>query len=310
MKEHLSRHIGLLEAFAVLVVSAVLLGLLGRLFWIFDLVAHFRAQYATALALAGLAFLLLDRPRTGAACLLGAVLLGLSLLPWPAPNGTAAERVRLKMLLFNVHTANRRQAEVLEYVRKENADLVLLLEINRSWLNGLKGLEEVYPHRLASTREDNFGIWFLSRLPPRDAEITGYGPFELPQVNATIDVGGSLLRLIGLHTLPPSSAAATESRNRQLLEAAGALRQSREPAILLGDFNLTPFSPWFGEALQRGNLVAAGRGYQPTWLRHQPLFAIPLDHVLVSRSIRVLSHSVGPDLGSDHRPVVVVLALP
>jgi endonuclease/exonuclease/phosphatase (EEP) superfamily protein YafD len=87
-----------------------------------------------------------------------------------------------------------------------------------------------------------------------------------------------------------------------------------ETAVVVGDFNLTPYSPYFAafaraSGLQpaRGAALAASTwpGMLATWG-----LGIPIDHVFVSSNANVVAHEVGPDLGSDHLPVAVILALP
>jgi endonuclease/exonuclease/phosphatase (EEP) superfamily protein YafD len=44
----------------------------------------------------------------------------------------------------------------------------------------------------------------------------------------------------------------------------------------------------------------------PTWSANTP-FAIPIDHVLATSPLVITSRSVGPDVGSDHRPLDFVV---
>jgi len=37
---------------------------------------------------------------------------------------------------------------------------------------------------------------------------------------------------------------------------------------------------------------------------------LPVDHCLVSPSVALVSRTVGPDVGSDHRPLLVEFSLP
>jgi hypothetical protein len=39
-------------------------------------------------------------------------------------------------------------------------------------------------------------------------------------------------------------------------------------------------------------------------------FGAPVDHILVSRNIEVKHFEVGPDIGSDHLPLIADLRLP
>jgi endonuclease/exonuclease/phosphatase (EEP) superfamily protein YafD len=84
----------------------------------------------------------------------------------------------------------------------------------------------------------------------------------------------------------------------------------------MGDFNTTAFSPTFRFILSQTGLrdTARGKGYTPTWGPRMPdepwlpWFGIPIDHVLVSDSVRVLAREIGPPLGSDHRWILTQLA--
>lgn len=80
----------------------------------------------------------------------------------------------------------------------------------------------------------------------------------------------------------------------------------------MGDFNMTPWSPKFRQLVADSHLrdTVRGFGLQPTWPAGAPQFWIPIDHVLVSPDILVVDRRVGPDLGSDHYPVIVDIQLP
>ena len=69
---------------------------------------------------------------------------------------------------------------------------------------------------------------------------------------------------------------------------------------ILGDLNVSPWSPHFG-----GLLRESGRGVQATWPTNLAPMRIPIDHCLVSPDVSVVGRRVGPDVGSDHFPIVV-----
>ena len=51
-----------------------------------------------------------------------------------------------------------------------------------------------------------------------------------------------------------------------------------------------------------------GRGPLPTWPADSPLLRIPLDHCFHSGDVRILAKRPGPDIGSDHLPLIIDLA--
>jgi endonuclease/exonuclease/phosphatase (EEP) superfamily protein YafD len=51
------------------------------------------------------------------------------------------------------------------------------------------------------------------------------------------------------------------------------------------------------------------RAWQPTWMAGFWPLALRIDHVLVSGGLCVEEARIGPDVGSDHRPVISRLKL-
>ena len=301
------RLIGLVEAIAVLSVLLFFLGFFGRYYWALDLCSHFRAQYGAGLLICGLGLFVAGRRRSGLASFAGGLLISATFLPVrPMPDSAGAPV--LKVITYNVNTGNDRHREVCGYLENEDADIVLLTEVDREWLSDLSSLNARYPHRIEVPRSDNFGMALFSKTAFIHQRVRTSGPYNLPWIEADVHWDGHPVRLIGLHPLPPVSGQDSASRNEQLMEAADLLAD--RPGILLGDLNLTPYSSWFPEILSRGHLVDTGAntGFSPTWSPYSPLLGIPIDHVLTGRGLAPVRRMVGPTMGSDHHPLIVQIA--
>jgi endonuclease/exonuclease/phosphatase (EEP) superfamily protein YafD len=305
---------GLLEIVAVLVCLATVTGFLGRRWWIFELTSHFRLHLAVALGALTTIWAMKRRWRMAAICgTAAAVNAGLVLIfLWPEPHPEATVGPRLRLVTLNVHTANERSELVLEFLRRMDADVVLLMEVNERWMSALGSLRTNYPHLIAEPREDNFGIVLFSRLPLTDRAVVEFGKAEVPSITATIAVEGQAIFLLGTHPLPPGSAENARLRNEQLKEIAARIRRGAMPAIVLGDLNCTPWSPYFGELLRDGGLqnTSRGRGFFGSWPAWLPFARIALDHCLVTPAIHVINQQLGSPVGSDHLPLVIELQIP
>ena len=66
--------------------------------------------------------------------------------------------------------------------------------------------------------------------------------------------------------------------------------------VMAGDLNVTPWSPHFQSALERGGLVDSrlGFGLQPTWPSFLPGMRIPIDHVLSTPDVTIHRVERGP----------------
>jgi len=291
--------------------AATLAGYAGRWHWLADLASHFRWYWLVA-ALVWFAVAGWRRDRLSAACL-GVALVGnvIPLAPyWIPADGTGAPGPTATVLVSNLLVGNPRSDAAVAFVRQSAADVVVLLEVDAAWAAALRGLDDRYPHRIVSPRDDSFGIAVLSRLPLEDAAVVEPGG-GMPTIVATVR-GEAAFLLVATHPLPPLSAEWSTRRDAQLAAVAEIAAASSLPVVVAGDLNATPWSAGFQALATRGRLrdTAVGRGVRGTWNARSWLVRIPIDHVLVSPGVGVAARSVGPDLGSDHLPVTAALILP
>ncbi|HOC00646.1 MAG TPA: endonuclease/exonuclease/phosphatase family protein [Verrucomicrobiota bacterium] len=322
---------GLLHATGALAGLCTVAGFFASCSWLLELACHFRLQYALALAAVALLTRFSPRPdRTSASAAtppahqprwpsLVYAALALSnlavLLPSfvpPATRPPPAGSKQWRIVTLNVHTANPRHDLVEAFLRREDPDVILLIEVDARWLTQLEALTNVWPHTIQAPRDDNFGIALFSRHPFSEARMIGLGEAGLPSIEAEVQIGGQPVWIFGTHPLPPSGAENARLRDAQLEHAADHAAARTGSRLLLGDLNTTPWSPVYRRLLARSGLIDTlrGRGYQPTWPGHFVPLWIPLDHCLASPDLTVLDRRVGPHVGSDHRPVIVDLAFP
>lgn len=301
-----------LIALAILCVVLPALGALGRLHWTLDLLSHFRLQYFTGLLACAAAFALLGKRRHAAVFLAASAVLAAPFIGWFIPVSPPSARDSLKVIAFNVNTANDRHPDVAEFLAEEDAEIVLLQEVDEQWLRSLQALEHVYPHRFGVARSDNFGIVVLSKRPLLAPQVHTFSEFEVPWLSWGFEIDSVLIRFAGVHTLPPISRENATLRNTQLDAILAWVNDGPETAtVVMGDLNATVFCPWLRMFLKNSNLrdTAKGFGLWPTWMAGFPPFAIPIDQVFVTSNLGAIDRRLGPSLGSDHRPIIVEIAL-
>lgn len=299
----------LISAAGAVAGMASMLGFFGATNWFLDLFSHFRVQYFLGLSIVAM-LLLIPRKRRWAACFGAlavmnlAVILPLYLGRTPArASGTPTVRA----MLANVNTQTGNPAAVAAAIRRFNPDIVVLEEVSAKWLTDLKPVLEGYPHTEQDPREDNFGIGLWSRFPFARSRIAFIGAAGLPSIVAEIDTPQGRCTVVATHPLPPAGKAYSAFRDGQLAEISRWVRQATSPVILFGDLNTTPWNHSFKRLLRQSGLKdsAQGRGVCPTWPTFNPLMLIPLDHCLYSPGIEIMSRQTGPQVGSDHFPVIV-----
>ena len=302
---------GLLKAAALLTVVASVLTALDTGQHFIELFSHFRLQYLLV-SLLLLIPLALRRQALYSLLLALAVVLNASyVLPWYTGGDAATASGKIKVLYANVLRSNREHDRLLALIRREQPDIVALLEISSQWLEALKTLQEDYPHSYTAPREDNFGVALLSRMPLSGAKHVNSPPLGYPTILAGIDVDGAAITLITTHPMIPLGADNFAARNQQLQSIEEIVAATNDDVILFGDLNASLWDRHYRHFEGATSLRNARRGHGilPTWPTFMPPAMIPIDHVLVSERIGIADIRTGPRIGSDHLPLVVTVTL-
>lgn len=236
---------------------------------------------------------------------------------WP-PALTAKEAGPIRVATYNIHYGYNTPwefslEEQARTIEESGADIVMLQEVDTGritsygvddalWLARRLGMQQVYGPAL----EGLSGIALLTRFPITEAD-TQHLTSRLEQtaiVRARVQVGDRPLDAYGVWLgLEP------DERARQLDDAL-AIIGGDSPAVLGGDFNATPDSPIYTRIRAAGfdDPFIAG-GFDPALTSPAIEPAERIDFVW-SRGLEVRDAQVLGSLASDHRMVVVELALP
>ena len=303
------------QAAVLAIAGATLAGFAATGWWPLELFSHFRLQYVGAALLLAIVLAALRQPRWVA---LGAFLAianaatvwqVLRMPPASSDGNPPADAVRV--LSLNVFDLNRQHDRLVNYVRRQQSDVVVLAELTTEWLPSIERLGAEYPYHWISSRDPRSGMaMFSRRLPVASGSITLSGN-QTPAHVITIATAGGPLSILATQAQWPVSAALANARNRQLDALAGeASRREGAALAVVGDLNVSPFSPYYARLLRRGGLRrCSGDGlWTPTWPTLFPPLLIQLDHCLAGDGVRAWNFRRGEYVGSDHLPILVTLA--
>lgn len=284
--------------------------------WLGDLVANLRVQLVIA-GFVVLAVTLFTRRWKTLAVVAAACLYHSSwfLLTGPISEADPSASTSITVMAANVYTGNTNFDEIEQLFRDSQADVIVVSELSFGLARALhESFVDEYPH-VAEFPADrgNFGMGLYSRLPLQETSIEFLNGDTVPTIFADVEADGHVVHLVGVHTLPPLGGRMFEHRNQHLQQIANRVQQRKEAsenvsAVVLGDFNLTPWSPVFHRFLADANLNQAiqGNRLQPTWYRWPVFpFGLVLDHVLLSDDMQCVTRTIEPSAGSDHCFVTV-----
>ncbi|UVI40694.1 endonuclease/exonuclease/phosphatase family protein [Qipengyuania spongiae] len=212
-----------------------------------------------------------------------------------------------KVLSLNVLQTNDRYQRTADLIDRVDPDIVLLMETNGQWLDALEPQLSRYGYRLERLLDNTYGMIFATKLDVDRAAMVSATDTDTPTLYATLRTDdGARFEVVGLHPRPPRPGRSTENRDA-IIARAGARTPDRLSNVLaIGDFNDVPWSRTTQNFREEGGYLdpRAGRGSYATFPASLVTFGWPLDQIMVKDGVKVESLEIGPDVGSDHLPLL------
>jgi endonuclease/exonuclease/phosphatase (EEP) superfamily protein YafD len=300
----------------VLLLAATVFSAAAPLHWFLELFSHFAPHYTVFALLCLLAFALLRSWRwaalAGALALWNGYPVARLLLQGETPAVTAARQITV--FHFNASLNHEQPQRITSYLLRQskNIDVVVLLEATESFAVVLDEIKELYPHQIRHLESSPFGIALASKHPIDFGAISKAPSGMFAHIEATIKLPGrdTPLALYAVHAPPPISADMADERNRKFEHVARkAAAHPQATPVVVGDFNVTPWSPYFQKFIADSGLRDARtpRRFDHTWpvTFNNAHIGLAIDHSFAHPSLPLVKRVIGPDLGSDHMPVTV-----
>lgn len=213
----------------------------------------------------------------------------------------------LTVITANIYGLDAAMPKLNALAEREGADLIAINEAASglteadyasffpNFPNVIHAAWENMPKHMANP------ITLLSNLPvEREEKVLMGDTGGRAYLQADLAAPWDGTRIIALHARTPLSQRRLEARNQIFRRANDAL-SSRETFILMGDFNLTSWSPTFRQL--PGNRAGDPRRSN-TWPTFAPLLGLSIDHIMFDGDLVLVEFKVLESVGSDHYPVL------
>lgn len=229
---------------------------------------------------------------------------GVTFLPylWPHAADAVPDSGKLRVALANIYVGNPNLDRLSAWVQAEQPDLLAIMEVTAEHQAELERLP--LAHKTIVARSSAFGIALMSRRPPERVEV-----LEEDTPFPSLLASWPEYRVLVTHPIPPVSRQAREIGDQQIRRLLASLDDGALPLLVLGDLNAVGWDQRL-LPLREAGLVEArkGHGFLPTWPAQLPVFGIPIDHIYLPSDWKSLDCRRGPDIGSDHYPLIADLA--
>jgi endonuclease/exonuclease/phosphatase (EEP) superfamily protein YafD len=304
----------LATAALVVLSAATLAGLLGRIWWVFDLAAAFKVQSMLGFLILAAVFALLRTRGRLLLCLVGLLVstVPVASLFLAGPDQATASEPALRLMFLNTEIRGADPDSLITELELAQHDLVLLSAATDNWADTLQNA--TIPYQVVLRRAPGTDLeWVVLARPDLELESSpislGGGGRDAVVLETRID--DTPVLILAMHPPSPITAELAAIHSRQMSAAANWVRAQGDPVIVIGDLNATPWSSGFDDLLELGGMLDSqvGLGPQASWPARLGPLGIPIDHALHTPELKVLERSLGPSHRSDHRSLRVVFAV-
>ncbi len=224
------------------------------------------------------------------------------------------DRSTIKIIISNVLFRNRNAGKLLELIKENDPDVILLAEVDEWWDSAVEGLKKKYPNYKCKPLDNAYGMNFYTRLETNDLKLNYFVQDDIPSIETEIILdSGEKIKFYGLHPRPPIPTETKRSaeRDAELLIVGKKIKKSDTPTIIAGDFNDVAWSETTNLFQKISGLLDSriGRGFYNSFHANIWFLRMPLDHVFQSNHFRLVELRRLESIGSDHFPIFINLSL-
>ncbi|GHD15765.1 endonuclease/exonuclease/phosphatase family protein [Tianweitania populi] len=219
---------------------------------------------------------------------------------------------RFRLVASNVKMSNRDYAGHIRIIDQSDPDILVLMEVDKAWMDGLAPVLDRYPYRVDQSQENSYGMAMVSKVRLDDVSVQDLLTEGVPSIFATVVLDESLrFRLYSIHPEPPVPHRGTEGRDGETALISLAARKESGPLIVTGDLNDVAWSKTTRRFRRISRLLdpRIGRRMVNSFDARYWFMRWPLDHLFHSAHFRLVDMQRLEAGGSDHFPVQFDLVL-
>lgn len=305
---------------AIILIASFIASHFARRHWVLELFTNFILQYAIGGLVLGVVLLVLGHWIWALACFaVFAASLHQVIRAFPVNANTQAQGPKFTIAHYNRFYFNKRDDELLDWLRgnANTFDVVSVQETTTDSIDRLAAIRDIYPYWFPETKTAETDVVLLSKTPILESgfiNTDGALSRSAPGLRIRIEIQKIPVTVYAIHTHTPTGLVPLHKRTQELSGMAQAIaKDTSDNIVFTGDWNITPFSPYFQDTLKTSGLQNGYSSHWPavTWPStfYFPFLKIQIDQILFSKKMTLIEKRVEPATGSDHHPVVAKFAL-
>tara|TARA_R110001592_G_scaffold27763_14_gene102779 strand:+ start:3472 stop:4446 length:975 start_codon:yes stop_codon:yes gene_type:complete len=287
--------------------------------WFCDILRHFIFQYFIGALILGVFFTVRKSKLWGSLMVLVALSTAYetaSITHRPKPVQAQTSGKTLKIAHYNKWMMQPNQETIVDWIKHEAPDILVIQEPDPKMLEQIKTLVD-YPYLVEIVPQNPFGFILISKYPITEHTIQKTPQYVFNNIygHVVIDIPDQApISLYTAHPVPPGNASLSQQRNSDLATLSTIIKNDPHSNIIfMGDFNITPYSPFFKQLLRQTGLHNEYTTLlpPPTWSAryYDYIFQIPIDHILHKGDLQLIDKQRGPSMGSDHHSLIAIFIL-
>ncbi len=228
---------------------------------------------------------------------------------------TPSTNTGITLMFSNIFYKNTNTEDIIKHINKNTPDIIAFVEFSLHHKTKLyPTLVEHYPYTNITQRsKTHAGNIVFSKYPLEDLNHqTQQGSWRYNYI--AIHHNGKKYYLYVVHTTAPISPEYFDNRNTQLIKfTQDILSQNDESShnartIIVGDFNITPWSAYYKKTLNTLPFNNITRYYPWLFTRYFspiPIFQAHIDHVFLSKNLRYATLDTFQLQWSDHKGLLI-----